>query len=80
MVTCLKYCTPIAAAMFLGAALWQYALPQRNFFGLMRAPAAMYAVNEGWPMTPAAVKPRPETVQVDAPNRQVAAIHNGKGG
>jgi NADH-quinone oxidoreductase subunit H len=27
MTTCLKYCVPIAAAMFLGAALWLYALP-----------------------------------------------------
>ncbi len=27
MKTCLKYCTPIAATMFLGAALWLYALP-----------------------------------------------------
>ncbi len=27
MTTCLKYCVPMAAAMFLGAALWLYALP-----------------------------------------------------
>lgn len=27
MTTCLKYCTPIAAVMFLGAAIWTYLLP-----------------------------------------------------
>jgi hypothetical protein len=27
MTTCLKYCTPIAAVMFLGAALWTALLP-----------------------------------------------------
>lgn len=27
MTTCLKYCTPIAAVMFLGAAWWSYLLP-----------------------------------------------------
>jgi NADH-quinone oxidoreductase subunit H len=48
IITCLKYCTPIAAVMFVGAALWQYALPHRNFFGLLSAPDEMYAVEEGW--------------------------------
>jgi NADH-quinone oxidoreductase subunit H len=27
MKTCLKYCTPIAAVMFVGAAVWQYEFP-----------------------------------------------------
>ena len=27
MMVCLKYCTPIAAVMFLGASLWTYYLP-----------------------------------------------------
>ena len=27
MKVCLKYCTPIAAVMFLGAVLWTYSLP-----------------------------------------------------
>jgi len=27
MKTCLKYCTPIAAAMFVGAAVWTYSFP-----------------------------------------------------
>jgi NADH-quinone oxidoreductase subunit H len=48
MTTCLKYCTPISAVMFLGAALWHYGLPDRNFFGLTRAPEATFAINEGW--------------------------------
>jgi len=48
MATCLKYCTPIAAAMFLGATLWQYQLPGKNFFGLINLPAAAYEVSEGW--------------------------------
>jgi NADH-quinone oxidoreductase subunit H len=81
MVTCLKYCTPIAAAMFLGAALWQYALPHRNFFGLMRAPVGLYAVDEGWPATsepsqPADDESTPRTVHTDAPVGQVAAAHH----
>ena len=29
MKTCLKYCTPIAAVMFLGAMLWTYVVPRR---------------------------------------------------
>jgi NADH-quinone oxidoreductase subunit H len=48
MTTCLKYCTPISAAMFLGAALWHFWLPDRNFFGITAAPAATYALSEGW--------------------------------
>jgi len=55
MATCLKYCTPIAAAMFLGATFWQYNLPGRTFFGLGKVSAAAYDVSEGW--QPAAVKP-----------------------
>ena len=49
MATCLKYCTPIAAAMFLGATLWQYELPGRTFFGLMKVPAAVYSISEVYP-------------------------------
>jgi NADH-quinone oxidoreductase subunit H len=48
ITTCLKYCTPIAAVMFLCAALWQYALPGRTFFGLWDSPAGIYSVHEGW--------------------------------
>ncbi|MFM9058347.1 MAG: NADH-quinone oxidoreductase subunit NuoH [Planctomycetaceae bacterium] len=45
MTTCLKYCTPIAAAMFLGAMLWQVALPGGLIAGASR-PAG--EIREGW--------------------------------
>ena len=45
MTTCLKYCTPIAAAMFAGAMLWQLALPGGLVGGLSRSAAE---VREGW--------------------------------
>ncbi len=45
MSTCLKYCTPIAAAMFAGAMLWQVALPGGLVAGLSR-PAG--EIREGW--------------------------------
>jgi NADH-quinone oxidoreductase subunit H len=49
ITTCLKYCVPIAAVMFLGATWWQYALPNRSAFGL--APAPSYGLEERWPST-----------------------------
>ena len=48
MTTCLKYCTPIAAVMFLGAVLWHLQMPGRSFFGLMKLPARVYSLEEGW--------------------------------
>jgi NADH-quinone oxidoreductase subunit H len=45
MTTCLKYCTPIAAAMFAGAMLWQLFLPGGLFPG-SRRPAG--EIREGW--------------------------------
>ena len=45
MTTCLKYCTPIAAAMFAGAMLWQLALPGGLVRGLSRAAGE---IREGW--------------------------------
>jgi len=44
----LKYCTPIAAVMFLGSTYWHLSFPEKNFFGLIDAPAAVYDVHEGW--------------------------------
>jgi NADH-quinone oxidoreductase subunit H len=71
MTTCLKYCTPISAVMFLGAALWHFWLPDRNFFGLTAAPAATFALSEGWMYAEAAEEPaRPapaEPVESEAP-------------
>jgi NADH-quinone oxidoreductase subunit H len=45
MTTCLKYCTPLAAAMFAGVMLWQLALPGGLVRGLTR-PAG--EIREGW--------------------------------
>jgi NADH-quinone oxidoreductase subunit H len=75
MTTCLKYCTPISAVMFLGAALWHYALPQRNFFGLTAAPAETYAINEGWPQQAAALESQPpaEAAGPESPAEEEAA-------
>jgi NADH-quinone oxidoreductase subunit H len=46
ITTCLKYCVPIAAMAFLGATIWQYALPNRSFFGLVETPARAYELTE----------------------------------
>jgi NADH-quinone oxidoreductase subunit H len=49
MTTCLKYCTPIAAVMFLGATLWQLNIPERNFFGVLPVNNAVFRISEGMP-------------------------------
>jgi NADH-quinone oxidoreductase subunit H len=64
MTTCLKYCTPIAAAMFLGAVLWQL-----NFFTGVQLPSpsqwfpgAQYGdVREGFPPPPTTATVEPES-------------------
>ncbi len=48
IATCLKYCVPIAAVAFLGATLWQYALPDRTFFGLASLPPQAGDLAERW--------------------------------
>ncbi len=35
MAVCLKYCTPIAAVMFLGATCWHYQFPHQSFFDML---------------------------------------------
>ncbi len=45
MKTCLKYCTPIAAAMFLGAVIWKYNFPGGLLF---RSGPALATVQETW--------------------------------
>ena len=50
MTTCLKYCTPIAAAMFAVAMLWQLVLPGGLVAGLSPPTAG---VREGWLQEPA---------------------------
>jgi NADH-quinone oxidoreductase subunit H len=65
MTTCLKYCTPIAAAMFLGATLWQLQMPDRNFFGVLPVNQAVYRISEGMPIPKFALPPdEPATDQV----------------
>jgi len=56
MTTCLKYCTPIAAAMFAGAMLWQLCLPGGILPGLSR-PAG--EIREGWIEGPGGAASRP---------------------
>ena len=49
MTTCLKYCTPLAAVMFVGAALWHTTLPDRVFLGLLQAPEVNRRLTERLP-------------------------------
>ena len=49
ITTCLKYCVPIAAAMFLGATWWQFEMPGRTCFGLLSVPQSSYHLRENWP-------------------------------
>jgi NADH-quinone oxidoreductase subunit H len=60
ITTCLKYCVPIAAVAFLGAALWQYQFP--NGALIHQTPAA-YQVEERWqfPLAPVPAKPTAES-------------------
>lgn len=74
ITTCLKYCVPIAAVMFLGATTWQYMMPDRAFFGLLRMPSATNRLIERWPkveMAPAAKAD--QVTRVDELNEQTAA-------
>jgi NADH-quinone oxidoreductase subunit H len=71
MRVCLKYCTPIAAVMFLGAVCWTYAFPG----GLLLAPSVPYAeVNVGTEGPPPAGQELPLGTQVtSAPHRAPTA-------
>ena len=64
ITTCLKYCVPIAAIMFLGVIGWQYRWPDRAFFGALPMPAAAYEVREHWPEAPEAATDERELVQL----------------
>lgn len=52
MTTCLKYCVPLAAAMFLGVMLWSYALP--NGILPRRTPMGAVAEAPAWKAVDAA--------------------------
>jgi NADH-quinone oxidoreductase subunit H len=54
ITTCLKYCVPIAAVMFVGATWWQYEMPGRTCCGLLSVPQSAYHLREHWPEAPAA--------------------------
>lgn len=47
MTTCLKYCVPLAAAMFVGVLLWSYALPGGIF--PRKTPLGAVAEGPAWP-------------------------------
>ena len=83
MATCLKYCTPIAAAMFLGAVVWQYNLPGRTFFGLLAAPQTMFSVDEGWAAPPSVTtepaKPAMVEMTIEAASPHQVAANQGRG-
>jgi NADH-quinone oxidoreductase subunit H len=77
MTTCLKYCTPIAAAMFAGAMLWQLAFPGGVVRGLSR-PAG--EIREGWlegpgglPRGRGAAGGRPAAADVSGPRSDASA-------
>jgi NADH-quinone oxidoreductase subunit H len=61
ITTCLKYCVPIAAVMFLAVTLWQYAMPNRVFFGLL--PAEPY----NWQLTEIRTTPAAKTPAAKQP-------------
>jgi NADH-quinone oxidoreductase subunit H len=63
MTTCLKYCTPIAAVMFVGATLWTFAFPN----GLILAPSRPFSeVREGWLLATDSSKPAEPAKSADA--------------
>lgn len=66
MATCLKYCTPIAAVMFLGATVWQLNAPGRNFFGLTRVPEAVYLISDGEDVSASTPDESEESVATDS--------------
>src|SRR5215212_941459 len=53
ITTCLKYCVPIAAVMFLLVTWWQYTWPNRTFFLLLEAPPHVSQLAEVRPQTEA---------------------------
>jgi len=75
ITTCLKYCTPLAAVMLLGATVWQYQFPGRNFFGLTNVPQAVFSLSEGPPQAAKSGNP----VTKGAPVAKVEKSKMGEG-
>jgi NADH-quinone oxidoreductase subunit H len=71
MTTCLKYCTPIAAAMFAGVMLWQLAFPGGLVRGVAR-PAG--EIREGWLEGPGGRSPMRLTATAATPSEGVAGV------
>jgi NADH-quinone oxidoreductase subunit H len=67
MTVCLKYCTPIAAVMFVGAVLWSFAFP--GGVGLPGAPLAEHYVSFAEQATPTSVAPPPRSAAKQAATR-----------
>jgi NADH-quinone oxidoreductase subunit H len=65
---CLKYCVPIAAVMFLVVTFWQYAMPNRVFFGLLESPPYVAQLTE--------VRTQPAAKQPEAAKPASTASHN----
>jgi NADH-quinone oxidoreductase subunit H len=79
ITTCLKYCVPIAAVMFLLVTGWQYTWPNRTFFGLVEAPPYIAQLAEVRPpqtetKSPATSKPAPATSSRPAGNGDRTAL------
>jgi len=75
MTTCLKYCTPIAAAMFAGAMLWQLALPGGLVRGLSRPGGE---IREGWLPGPGGAV-RPSLTSAGEPARDAGGLLPDRG-
>ncbi len=79
MTTCLKYCVPLAAACFLGAATWQLcALPSPNNIAPV-SKTGRSAVREGWILEQEAADLREPATSADDSSRAVsttAAVHD----
>lgn len=83
MQVCLKYCTPIAAVMFLGAVAWTYLLP--GGVGLRSRPYALYRAAAGEAVVPAAAAPArdaaaPRTAARHRPATAAANLAEAVGG
>ncbi len=77
ITTCLKYCTPIAAGMLLGATLWQYQFPSRSFFGLTEVPQAVYHLREGPQQAVQNSGSSPESREgTDVPEDEIATVNH----
>lgn len=69
MTTCLKYCTPIAAVMFVGAAMWKYwDLPTVNNVLTVQRPGE---VREYWLASESSDRTQPAKLEPATASRQV---------